>query len=139
MTTACLYEEFDVQLHVQTAVQIFKKDKTVYYTRLRAVLEGTEESPPPRVCNVPEGLLQRITHLREVTRHKLGCYIIKDQDAGLTNCSYGVKVAIDLQGESVTIDKNLKRVGEAVSRGVEDSSEIATVTKNPRRERQSGG
>lgn len=68
----------------------------------------------------------------------MGRYIINDQEAGLTNCSYGVKKAIDLQGKSVTIDKNLKRVGEAVPTGMEDSGEIAPVTKKPRRERQGG-
>lgn len=62
MTTACLYEEFDAQLHVQAAVQIFKEGITVFYTLLRAYLEDTEESPLPRVCNVPELHLQRIAH-----------------------------------------------------------------------------
>lgn len=108
MTTDWLYEEFDAQL--QASIQIVKEGITAYYIRLRAYLKGTEEGPPPRINSVPEVLVQRIAHLREVKRHKVGRYIINDQDAGLTHCSFEIKTAIELQ--VVTIDNNLKRLGQ---------------------------
>lgn len=107
--TACLYEEFDAKLHVQEAVQLFKEGVTLYYTRVRAYLEGTEEAAPPRITKVPDVLKHRIMHLKEVTRHRVGPSIIPDQGAGLTGCKYEPRKAIDFQGKSVAIDKNIAK------------------------------
>lgn len=60
LVTKCLYEEYDAQLHVQEAVQMFKEGITLYYTRLMAYLEGTEGAAPPRIMQVLKVLKQRI-------------------------------------------------------------------------------
>lgn len=131
--TACLFEEYDAQLHVQKAVQLFREGVTLYYTRIRACLEGTEEQLPPRITVVPDVLKQRVAHLREVTRHRVGPSIIPDQGAGLTGCNYLLKTAIDCQGKSVTISKDLKRAGPQKEAREED--EITPVFKKPRKDK----
>lgn len=73
-----------------------------------AYLEGTEDTLPPRITDVPEVLAQRISHLSEVKCLRVGISIIPDQDAGLTSYNYDLKSAIDFQGKSVTIYKDLK-------------------------------
>lgn len=74
--TSCTYEEFDAQLHVPAASQSFKEGITIYYTRIKAYLEGAEEIEPQRLTQIPELLQQRIIHLREVTRNRVGHFII---------------------------------------------------------------
>lgn len=100
---------------------------------VRADLEGTEEQVPPRITEVPEVLKQRIAHMREVTRHQFGPYIIRDQSAGLTGFQYKLKTAIDFQGKSVTIDKPLNRTGKT-KEAVKDG--ISPVFRKPRRDKQ---
>lgn len=63
LATACLYEEFDAELHVPAAAQVFKDGITLYYTSVRAYLEGTEEKSPPSITTIPEELAQRFEHL----------------------------------------------------------------------------
>lgn len=89
---------------MKEAVQLFNDGITLYYTRLRAYLEGTERAITPRITQVPEVLKQRIAHLREVTRHIVGPYIVPDQSAGLTGFCFEQKTDIDFQGKSVAID-----------------------------------
>lgn len=134
LTTACIYEEYDAQLHVQAAAQIFKEGITLYYSRVRAYLERTEEAAPPRLTTTPEVLMHRIAHVREVKRLMVGSYIIPEQDAGLTGYHYKQKSYIDFQGKSVSIDKSLKRVW---GRGSDSEDEITQDPKKHRREKPS--
>lgn len=75
--TACIYEEFDAELHAQ----VFKDGITLCCTRIRAYLEGTEENTPPRITTIPEEIAQRIVHLKEATRHNVKPFIIPDEGA----------------------------------------------------------
>lgn len=136
LRTVTLYDEYDAQLQVQAAIKIFKDGITLYYTRVRSYLEGTEECPPPRITKVPEVLEQRIEHLREVTRLQVGGSAISDQGAGSTGCIYESKTAMDFQGKSVNIDKNLKPSSKrGLMSGGEEDAEITPVLKKQRRER----
>lgn len=133
LTTALLYEEFDAQVHVQAAVQIFKDGVTIYYIRVRSYLEGTEEFPQTRIRSIPEVLVQRIENICEVTRLKVGSSVIPDQNVGLTGCAYTTEKAINFQGNSVSIDKNLKKPRKRTAK--EFDNEIAPSYKKQRQER----
>lgn len=134
LVTACLYEEFDAELHVPAAAQVFKDGITFYYTRIRAYLERTEEKVRPRITTIPEDLAQRLVHLREVTRHRANPGIIPEQDAGLTGCRYELDQAIDFQGNSFVIYKTLRSCKKRSSSDF--NKEITMVSKKPKRDKQ---